>query len=874
LASNHPSCALSSGDFVLVVSGSGPTDAGNYNLLVTTTGCTSIVHTTPTAIALDALNATSYESGTLVEWQTGFETDNLGFNVHREVRGKRTKLTKQLIAGSALLTGAGTTLTAGRAYSWWDGGIADCRSRIAECENAVYWLEEVGLDGQVKWHGPVTATGTTDRNPPPGRGRALLLSSLTSSASSSGPVQQAARPPTITPGQIGIQSNMASEPALKLSVKQEGWYRISQQDLLNAGLDPGTDPRNLQLFADGNEQPILVHGEQDGKLDPNDGVEFYGLGLDTFATDSHTYWLVAGSQAGKRVTEGKARAKREPDSSFAYTVERRDRTIFIPSLKTENYYGAIVGRDPIDQVLNLVHADLSSSEKARIDVSLQGVTVQQHKTEVLLNGKSLGEITFEGQSPGRTEFPVPHSWLKQGENKVTLRSNAGDLDFSVVDAIRITYQHSYRADGDTLRFTASPKQRVTIDGFTGSTIRVIDVTDPNAPSEITGRIQQRGSDYSITIGIPKGGNRILLALADGQAKRPSAITSNNTSKWRDPANKADLLIITHRDFLASVKPLAALRESQGLNVAVADVEDIYDEFSYGNKTAQAIRDFLLYTKSNWHRSPRFALLVGDATNDPRNFLGKGDFDFLPTKMIVTQYNETSSDGWFADFAEDGLPQIAIGRLPVRSAQEADLMIAKIIDYDRAHQSGGVLLVSDSDDGFDFEGTSTELRSLVPFGVQVDELRRIQIETGALRVSLMESLNQGARIVSYVGHGSVEMWRGGIFTPADARSLTNSQSLTFFMAITCLNGYFQDPAADSMAESLMKAERGGAVAVLASSGFVEPWPQAAMARRIFQQLFSGEAATVGEMINNARASVSDMDVRRTYMLFGDPSARLK
>jgi hypothetical protein len=44
--------------------------------------------------------------------------------------------------------------------------------------------------------------------------------------------------------------------------------------------------------------------------------------------------------------------------------------------------------------------------------------------------------------------------------------------------------------------------------------------------------------------------------------------------------------------------------------------------------------------------------------------------------------------------------------------------------------------------------------------------------------------------------------------------------------------------------------------------------------MFQQIFSGEAATLGEMINNARASVSDMDVRRTYMLFGDPSARLK
>ena len=315
LASNHPTCALVSGDFVLVVSGGSSVDVGSYNLLVTTTGCTSIAHTSPTTIALDALTSTSYESGTLVEWQTGFETDNLGFNVHREVNGKRTKLTEQLIAGSALLTGAGTTLTAGRAYSWWD----DSQERK---QNARYWLEEVSLDGQVKWHGPVVTNRSTDRNPPPGRGRASLLSSLTNSASSSRPLQQVAAPVAITPGQMRIQSKVASQPALKLSVQHEGWYRLSRQDLLSAGLDPATEPRNLQLFVDGNEQPILVHGEQDGRLDPNDGVEFFGLGLDTFSTDSHTYWLVAGSQAGLRLTQGKAKAKRELELGHKRTARR------------------------------------------------------------------------------------------------------------------------------------------------------------------------------------------------------------------------------------------------------------------------------------------------------------------------------------------------------------------------------------------------------------------------------------------------------------------------------------------------------------------------------------------------------------------------
>ncbi|MEK6409231.1 MAG: C25 family cysteine peptidase [Acidobacteriota bacterium] len=847
--------------------------SGNYSITVDYTDsalCPTHVSNNPTEIDLTSFTASDYDGRALLEWESGFEANNLGFNVYREVNGKRTRVTPQLIAGSALLTGVGTSLAAGRSYYWWD----DTPQRKGKAQ---YWLEEIDLNGQSKWHGPILAGRSLDPSPPPGRGGgSMLLSSLSRSSSSfSNPVERRATPAAITPALIGIQSQVASQPALKLSVKQEGWYRLSGQDLLAAGLGRKTDPRNLQLFVDGQQQAILVQGEDDGRLDAGDAVEFYGLGLDTFSTDTRAYWLVAGSQAGQRISQGKAKGNRDADSGFAYTVERKDRTIFIPSLKNESYFGAVIAKDPIDQTLSLPHVNSASkSEPAKIDISLQGVTLQPHRVKVLLNNDILGEINFDGQGQGRTTFSVPHTWLKQGDNKVTLMSEGGDLDISVVDAIRITYQHTYSADGDALRFTASPKQKVTVDGFTSAAIRVVDVTDPSEAREVTGKIQQQGATYAITVGVPKGGERTLLVFVDAQAKRPSAIAANQASSWRDPNNTADLVIIGHRDFLDSVKPLVALRQSQGLTVAVAGVEDIYDEFSFGNKTPEAIRDFLSYAKTSWEKSPRFVLLVGDATNDPRNFLGKGDFDFVPTKMIATQYNETASDGWFADFAGDGLPQMAIGRLPVRSAQEAGAMIAKIVGFDQTSKSGGVLLVSDNDTGYDFEGTSAELRSLVPSGVPVNEIRRSQMDTAALKSSLIDGINRGEKIVSYVGHGSVEMWRGGILTPADARNLTNSQPLPFFMAVTCLNGYFQDPVSDSLAESLMKAEHGGAVAVWASSGFLEAGPQAGMARQMFQLIFGSDSLTVGEMVNRAKASVNDADARRTYTLFGDPSMKLR
>jgi hypothetical protein len=145
--------------------------------------------------------------------------------------------------------------------------------------------------------------------------------------------------------------------------------------------------------------------------------------------------------------------------------------------------------------------------------------------------------------------------------------------------------------------------------------------------------------------------------------------------------------------------------------------------------------------------------------------------------------------------------------------------------------------------------------------------------------LIESLNRGLGIVSYFGHGNVDQWRGDLLTSGDAGALANGELRPVVLAITCLNGYFQDPVLESLAESLMKAERGGAVAVWASSGMCDSGPQALLDREMFRVIFAGEgssggALTLGEAVMRAKSSIRDSDVRLTYILFGDPTIRIK
>src|SRR5262249_32486051 len=147
-------------------------------------------------------------------------------------------------------------------------------------------------------------------------------------------------------------------------------------------------------------------------------------------------------------------------------------------------------------------------------------------------------------------------------------------------------------------------------------------------------------------------------------------------------------------------------------------------------------------------------------------------DLVPSKLVDTGFLETASDDWLADFNSDGIPELAVGRLPVRTAEEAGTMVSKIIAYERSSPSREVLLVADANDGFDFEATNSQLASLIPHQLKVSIINRGQAGTEAAKKSLLDGLSRGQTIVNYTGHGSANVWRGDLLTVAEALSLSN------------------------------------------------------------------------------------------------------
>jgi hypothetical protein len=647
--------------------------------------------------------------------------------------------------------------------------------------------------------------------------------------------------------------------------------------LVAAGLSANVDAKLLQLFADGIEQPITVNTGAGGAFNSSASIEFYGQGLDTPSTDTHIYWLVVGNNPGLRVQKFKSDGQATSTRSFAYTAELRERTVYVPSIlngDAENFFGAVVSPAPVDQAIALRNVDFSSTASVNLEVAIQGFTWGAHRIFIQLNGNAIGEINFTDQTQGVGQFSLPQSAIQEGVNHIGVVAGNGDNDISLVSYIRVTYQHKFSADNDALRLNLSTRDKITVNGFSSNSIRVFDITKVSDVQELTGTVLGSAGNFSVSFAARQNGQRTLLAITNSQVQNPTGLTSNKISNWMTTNNRADLIILSHSNFLAAAEMLRAARQSEGYNTALVDVEDVYDEFSYGNKSPQSVRNFLNYAKLNWQTSPRFVLFVGDASYDPRNYYGVGNSDFIPTKLVgVTQF-ETACDDWFADFNDDGIPDMAVGRLPVTTSTAASNLAWKILRYPTNKPTGSALLVTDVNDTYDFDQASSQIGAILQGQVTIEELHRGQFaDLATAKAQLLAAINSSKGFVNYAGHGSVGLWRGPLLSVSDAQALTNDRH-SVFVSTTCLNAYYHDPLTPSLGQALLDSP-GGAIAVWSSSGLNTPEEQALMNEEFYRQLFTGiNGITIGEAAARAKQVVANKEVRRTYILLGDPTLKVR
>jgi uncharacterized repeat protein (TIGR01451 family) len=826
-----------------------------------------------TAVEMFQTDAVATKSGVTITWSTTSEYDNMGFNVYRSVSGgQMEQINKHMILGSKFVTGRDATND--RSYRFKDP---------KGTSTTHYYIEDVDLRGVRTMHGPVSprignddATDGPVTDPDPGLGSAggIIESPRgigVDFAGRNAPLEQ----------RINQQWHLVSgQAAAKVIVTQTGWVRVSKRELVAAGYDPGRDSKGLGVFADGIEVPIEVNDGGDNKFDDADTIEFFGTSIDTPTAGGHVYYVTVNKGKAARVKKSNgAKSGTAAPKSFNYTYTRKERQVYLSFItnqgETDPFYGTVALPWPMTTTLKVENLDTTGAD-AQLDIVMIGASYAgvPHIVNVTLNGRPVATMRFTGMDRHVEKIRVPVSWLQNGDNQLGFISDNWD-DISVMESARLTYPHLFRADDGALAFTVNALTEVNVAGFANDNVKAVDLTNANEPLRLEVKMSAAADGTrQAKVVAPDTGMRTILVYADARVTGAGQVVLNQPSSWNDMKNEADLVIVTNRAFLDAAAKLKKAREAEGLATAVVDVQNVYDEYSFGEHGPKAIRDFFERTQK-WKRAPRYAILLGDASYDARNYYSYGNYDFVPTKLVNTVQMKTSSDDWLADFNDDGIPSIAIGRISVRTAAEAHAAVDKILRRGSAPPSGApwtsvMDLIVDRPEGAPFEKSADYVSTAVPQSIM---LNRQSFKTTSDPASMVrQAFDRGQLVMNYIGHGSQETWNHYSLTSLGAAALRNGEHLPFIVASNCLNGHFHDLWIDALGEALLRNGNGGASGVWASSTLTSPAEQTLINAEFLRHVFAG--ARVGDAAMKAKAATKDKDTRLSFILFGDPTMRLK
>jgi hypothetical protein len=348
-------------------------------------------------------------------------------------------------------------------------------------------------------------------------------------------------------------------------------------------------------------------------------------------------------------------------------------------------------------------------------------------------------------------------------------------------------------------------------------------------------------------------------------------------------NQADYLVIGPREFLEAATPLLERRRSQGLVSQAVSFEEIASEFGKGQPSAEAIKAFLAYAYHSWQKpSPRYVLLLGDATYDPQRFVASSWASPLPVLWAKTSYLWTASDPALAAVnGEDLLPDLSIGRLPATTVEQAGALVSKLLAWEDSGQdlSGKAVLVADNPDlGGDFEADVEDVRASFLSGRSTTTVKVSELGA-ATRPAILGSFDEGASLVSYVGHGGTAVWASeNVLNSWDTPSLLAQSRQPLLLTLNCLNGYFVASNFDALPEALLKAEGRGVVAAFSPSGLSLDGPAHQYHRAVMAELTSGTHERLGDAILAAQRTYAQTglmpELLSLYQLLGDPATRVR
>jgi hypothetical protein len=724
---------------------------------------------------------------------------------------------------------------------------------------------------------------------------------------------------------------------LRVWVRERGFYRLTGADLEAAGVSlNGVDPTHLRMFYGGGkplsvaservpvvrkEIGIVVEEGEDGRFDAEDFVLFYGAAasrwdydtgkkkfiyLHNLYTHENAYWLeVGGSQVRSELAvRSGALQESEPLRPESYRMrvhEESEQFIQTQTYTIKSGYGWY-WEDFHGNARNFSSL-IRGGTADTVDITLRFIGLSgSHPTfTVKWNDETVAELELPRVRTITRELQAI-SGVEDGLNQLGLVHTNDDP--TRLDWYELEYSRRFLAEGGELFFDSPvPKEMAEfrLSGFEGEKPRLFETSKELVEIVDFAYDAQEGTVLFQDIGGTQP--RQYAAVVAERWKRPLRVELDVPGQLLEENRGAEYVIVTHRDFLDAAERLAAWRASddrfgQPLRTMVVDVQDIYDEFSGGMVDPTAIRNFFSYAADHWELAPFFALLMGDGTYDYKNNSGTSSGNWIP----AFQDGDSTYDEWYVRVAgSDILPDMAIGRLPVRTAAEADGVVEKLISYDREPQVGPwqsrMLLVADdlanpehphNVEALFLIDSENLARNLLPEELDLRKLYLAQFPLEGrtkprAREEFIRRFNEGALILTYLGHGNPDVLAHEqmFVVSRDLGEIDNGRRLPFFYTAASQVGVFDDPVRTSMPEALLKLPDAGVIGMISATRVGYHDSNMILANAFHAQMYrSGrEYVPVGLALMEAKQMVQvftsglALENIQRYSLFGDPATRL-
>jgi hypothetical protein len=666
---------------------------------------------------------------------------------------------------------------------------------------------------------------------------------------------------------------LADYDAIKLSVEQEGMYRVSIKDL-------GWDENTLDNLALTNKDQTVPFWIDDHAGDTN--IVFFGEASTSPYTPENIYVVRQDAALGEQM---KTVAASQPDNNPAKyvlsTVHLEENHLYVPKVTEHSAWHWVKIIAPQTQTVEFDLENLTD-EPGRLRIALWGSTSAptspDHHVVIRINGEQVGEAAWDDQAWQFIDTEIPRGILLEGKNTLEIQATGeieARIDIIDLDWVEIEYpKNSDHLENQEL-FRVS-EEAVQI-GNSGGDLSIFEVSPT---SEISRLEFPSPTQESLTfLGNPE---YRYISVTEHGYRSPSQVLPLTTEPDLHEHSGASYVAIGHPELLAPLAPLLEARTAQGLSTLSLPIEAIYDQFNGGLAEPKAIRAFLAFALENWETPPEYVQLVGDSSYDFYGYQTPVEPNFVPTFLVPTVFGgETGSDVQMVQFGDDLSPKIAIGRVPARTAKQVETFVTKTLDYEEtspgAAWNRSVLAIADGQEAsFEQDANHFIEQFSDTFVTQI-----IAPTAGAAGTNhqIAEEFEKGILLAAYFGHGSVNMWgKDSLFTNEDTASLQNSDHLPVVLNFTCLTGLFTHPTEESLAESLLFNPEGGAVAVLAPTSPTLPGDQTFLSDGLMEGFLQVPIPRLGDITLNAWQQVptqspGTLDVMQTFLLFGDPALQI-